>query len=250
MSREECPDPGNPAIAAHYTRFGSATPPPSADADDPQMQFLAKHVPAARDVRILEAGCGNARYSLALHRMGYRNLCAVDLFETIALADIIDYRRSNVAGMPWPDASFDFIVSWSVIHYLADPGVGLGEFRRLLRPGGVAVFSAHTRYSLFSLDRVCRRAAGRARHLEGLRFLSSLEYSHLARRAGLDVIECDGFRFMYYPSRFAERVGKKIHRTLLRGAKLPAARGHSDRLLRSLVAYHSLHAVRHPVEAS
>jgi len=189
----------------------------------------------------MEAGCGNAQYSYALHQLGYRNLSAVDLFDTIGLAGLIDYRQASAADIPWDNGSFDLVFAFSVIDFVPDPGAALREFRRLLRPGGILVISAHTQYSLFTLDRQCRRLLGRAPHLQGTRFRSAWEHNRRIRLAGLDVLETDGFGFIYSPIPVGIRVFKKIHRDVFRGKDLFAEHP-AGRAVRSVIGYHSLHA--------
>jgi ubiquinone/menaquinone biosynthesis C-methylase UbiE len=43
-----------------------------------------------------------------------------------------------VASLPFPDASFDLVVSTLSMHHWADGTAGLAQIRRVLRPGGRA----------------------------------------------------------------------------------------------------------------
>jgi SAM-dependent methyltransferase len=52
-------------------------------------------------------------------------------------------HRMDACRMSFPDQSFDFVHSYSVFHHLGDPGAGLGQVVRILRPGGVAYISLH-----------------------------------------------------------------------------------------------------------
>jgi ubiquinone/menaquinone biosynthesis C-methylase UbiE len=45
----------------------------------------------------------------------------------------------DVASLPFPDASFDLVVSTMSMHHWADPTTGLAEFNRVLRPGARAL---------------------------------------------------------------------------------------------------------------
>jgi ubiquinone/menaquinone biosynthesis C-methylase UbiE len=55
----------------------------------------------------------------------------------------------NAAGeaLPFADRSFDTIVSWDVIEHVQDPARMLGEFNRVLLPGGVALVTAINRWA-------------------------------------------------------------------------------------------------------
>jgi SAM-dependent methyltransferase len=43
--------------------------------------------------------------------------------------------------LPFADASFDLVTCYEAFHYVEDPGRGVGEIRRVLRPGGMALIS-------------------------------------------------------------------------------------------------------------
>lgn len=70
------------------------------------------------------------RARLALHGLRSRLLVA-------------DARR-----LPFPDASFDLVYSWGVIHHSPDTPAAVREIRRVLRPGGSARVMIYKRRSL------------------------------------------------------------------------------------------------------
>ena len=51
----------------------------------------------------------------------------------------IRYERGDALALPFPDASFDAATIAFGLRNLADPGLGLREMARVLRPGGRAV---------------------------------------------------------------------------------------------------------------
>jgi SAM-dependent methyltransferase len=54
------------------------------------------------------------------------------------VADRVTFQVGDVTSLPFPDASFDLVVSTFSLHHWPDPAKGLAEIYRVLLPGGVA----------------------------------------------------------------------------------------------------------------
>jgi SAM-dependent methyltransferase len=94
--------------------------------------------------RILDAACGNGRYSrFLLHQADTdASLTAFDYSQGMlhrARRRLADGRISHVAAdlthLPYAEASFDAIVCGWVLEHLPDPALGLRELARVLQPG-------------------------------------------------------------------------------------------------------------------
>ena len=100
---------------------------------------------AGRDV--LEYGCGTGSQSFFLAQQGARitgiDLSQVAIDQAHAVADAkgldICFRVANAEQVPIQNASFDLICGSGILHHL-DLTRACSELRRLLRPGGRAVF--------------------------------------------------------------------------------------------------------------
>jgi SAM-dependent methyltransferase len=99
----------------------------------------------SRSRSILDAGCGNGRYTRFLLRAAPADalLTAFDLSPRMlkrARRRLHSPRVSHVAAdltrLPYADASFDTIVCGWVLEHLPDPRPGLYELARVLQPGG------------------------------------------------------------------------------------------------------------------
>jgi len=104
---------------------------------------------------VLEVGCG-AGVDLARFARGGATVTGVDL-----ASSAIDLARANFAQqglhgdlrvadgeeLPLPDAAFDLVYAHGVVQYTADPRRLVEECRRVLKPGGEAVFQVYNRIS-------------------------------------------------------------------------------------------------------
>jgi SAM-dependent methyltransferase len=121
--------------------------------------------------RLLEIGVGAGTDHLQWARAG-AECFGVDL--TDAAIDITrerlacyglhsTLRRVDAEILPFPDASFDVVYSWGVIHHSERPEAIVAEVHRVLRPGGVFVGMVYARYSPAVCKLWIRRALLRGR---------------------------------------------------------------------------------------
>jgi SAM-dependent methyltransferase len=97
-----------------------------------------------RSDAILDIGCFACDMLPALKRLGYRNLFGIDLNPAVLGmpdADVIHYTVGDLLSTPWPDDHFGGISAISVIEHGVPDDALCREVGRLLRPGGVFVFS-------------------------------------------------------------------------------------------------------------
>lgn len=97
--------------------------------------------------RILDLGCGTGNLPVSLHVDSADEVVGVDINEErIAVArQLHPERRFECArgeSLPFPDASFDSVVSNVAVPYMNIPKT-LSEVRRVLVPGGKVQFSVH-----------------------------------------------------------------------------------------------------------
>ena len=95
--------------------------------------------------KVLDAGCGPGPISLLL-APAVAQVTAVDLSQAMlhkarqTAADRkltnIEFRLGNLANLPWPDQTFDLIVSRYAAHHWPNPQAVMYELARLLRPNG------------------------------------------------------------------------------------------------------------------
>jgi SAM-dependent methyltransferase len=118
-----------------------------------------------RGKRVLEVGCG-AGTDLARFGKGGAIVTGVDIAPSaIALAKQnfaqqglqADLWEANGEHLPFADASFDVVYAHGVVQYTADDRALVDECRRVLAPGGTAVFQVYNRVSwLNALSKVMK----------------------------------------------------------------------------------------------
>jgi SAM-dependent methyltransferase len=97
---------------------------------------------------LLDAGCGTGLFSArAAHRGA--NVTSLDVGPNL-LAEVAkkcDSERvvGDVQALPFPDASFDVVVSTEVIEHTPEPARAIRELVRVAKPGGTVVITTPNR---------------------------------------------------------------------------------------------------------
>lgn len=89
--------------------------------------------------RLIDIGCGTKPYEAMLSPY-VRDHVGVDLPDGIHGSESVDLFGSAYE-IPADDESFDSAICLSVLEHLEEPAAALTECKRILRPGGVAVYS-------------------------------------------------------------------------------------------------------------
>ncbi len=114
-----------------------------------------------KDVLEIGVGHGSVGQLLALHAKSYTGIDLTEEATEMTTRRFALLERPgkvlqmDAESMTFPDASFDFIWSWGVIHHSADTTRILKEMHRVLRPGGGGVIMVYYRswwsYYLFAI---------------------------------------------------------------------------------------------------
>ncbi len=115
---------------------------------------LARRVTAAAPSRVLEtaAGTGVVTRALASALPGSVDLVATDLNQTmldraaaVGTARAVRWRQADAMALPFDDASFDVVACQFGAMFFPDKARAFSEARRVLRPGGLLLFSVWDR---------------------------------------------------------------------------------------------------------
>lgn len=94
-------------------------------------------------MRALDVGCGpGALTSVLAQRLGAANVCGADPSEPFVQAcraglPGVEVFVAGAEALPFPEDSFDAVLSQLVVNFMGDPVAGVREMARVTRPGGV-----------------------------------------------------------------------------------------------------------------
>ncbi|MCU1366149.1 MAG: hypothetical protein JWN39_1788 [Ilumatobacteraceae bacterium] len=113
------------------------------------VQFLTGDGIAIEGARILDLGCGDGIISAGLASRGAQEVVGVDLQSVdvtylddqarqhdLLVPDNVRFEVCTASHLPFDDAQFDIVVSWSVFEHVADPLSLLREVHRVLKTNG------------------------------------------------------------------------------------------------------------------
>jgi ubiquinone/menaquinone biosynthesis C-methylase UbiE len=112
------------------------------------LNFLRASIDFDPSEAILDIGCGTGEFErLILTECPEQRMVGIDISEKMlrlarkkcSAYPTVTFLRANAAALPFPDQSFDLVVSASAFHYFDQPKVSLEEMRRVLVPGGSVV---------------------------------------------------------------------------------------------------------------
>ena len=112
---------------------------------DELAQRVSQIVPAGG--RVLEVAPGPGFLSVEIAKRGYR-VAGVEISKTFVEIERanaqtagvqIDFRQGDAANIPFPDASFDFVICTAAFKNFTRPAQALADMYRVLRPQGKAL---------------------------------------------------------------------------------------------------------------
>lgn len=184
----------------------------------------------------LDLGCGDGILTdILFQRRGVRpRLVGVDIdhLETAAASRYGFYERVHTCpgdAIPEADATFDYVISNSVLEHIPDLEAVIAEVGRVLKPGGQFAFTvpgpgfhANLYGSLFGgeRDRYLASLDGRLAHYH---YLSADEWSALCARHGLSLDRAEGYLWQAHTRRWetlSRMTGGLLH-AVGRGRKRP-----------------------------
>lgn len=117
------------------SRFDGSTHPETA------FKYLGEN----KNAKILECGAGPGAFTKILQDKGFSNIHVLDFSQGLYFPDqnklTFHQMDFNLEKMPYEDGFFDCAVSWGAVEHLENPFHFMRETHRVLRPGGIFIFS-------------------------------------------------------------------------------------------------------------
>ena len=123
---------------------------PTAVLTTPSAAHLVEFAGVQPGERVLDVGCGTGVVAITAARAG-ADVSALDLTpalleharanEEIAGIGKIDWTEGDAENLPYPDSSFDVVLSQFGHMFAPRPDVAIAEMRRVLKPGGRIAFA-------------------------------------------------------------------------------------------------------------
>lgn len=174
-----------------------------ADVEDTMWYYRALHRHVLRSLggrisgaaKVLDAGCGTggllkrlraAHPEWSLTGLDFSPL-ACELAKSRAGAEVV---QGSVASLPFSGEAFDAVVSCDVVCQVAEPGVAIREFHRVIRPGGWVVLTMPAYAWMFSYH---------DREVGNLRRYTRGEVADLLRTAGFAVVRNTYWNTLPFP---------------------------------------------------
>ncbi len=113
---------------------------------------MIKNITDIQNKQIIDIGCGGGIYTKELALMGAKNVVGLDFSKEILQAakencsgfPNISFIHGDAHSIPYPDETFDIVISRAVIHHLQDIPTFLREASRILKKNGVLILQDRT----------------------------------------------------------------------------------------------------------
>lgn len=112
-------------------------------------EYITKLLGEIEAPEVLDVACGPGGFTGMLTRglNGFDQITGVDLDEEMIERarqnldyENVDFKVIDAADLDYPDNSFDLVSCAFSLHHLPEPADAINEIKRVLKPGGTAVF--------------------------------------------------------------------------------------------------------------
>ena len=132
------------------------------------------------DARVVDIGTGTGANLRLLKQLGFTNVTGIDPSEDAARwcaeKGLGEVQAGDARALPLPDRSVDLVVATDVVEHVDDDHGAVSEIYRVLRPGGIVLFTVPAFPSLWGLQDEVSHHYRRYRMGPFLRMLDKARY--------------------------------------------------------------------------
>jgi ubiquinone/menaquinone biosynthesis C-methylase UbiE len=157
-----------------------------------QWQLIERYLKPGKGEKILDVASGNGFYSEKMAKRG-ATVTGIDMdpvriehANTFHNAHGVVYDLGKAEDLPYPDASFDKVVSVCALEHFNDPQKAVTEMGRVLKPGGTLVLDVDS-FSYREIDEAVRERHRKNYFVNNYFTHESLGKIH--QKAGLRIVE-------------------------------------------------------------
>ena len=163
--------------------------------------------------KLLDAGCGTGWFSAKAVERG-ADVTSMDLGEQLLDQVKKKCRSTTICGsileMPFPNNTFDIVISSEVIEHVPDPIKAIHEMHRVLKPGGSLVLTTPNKLWFFA---IWIANTFKLRPYEGLEnWLSQRRLKSTLKSCGFDIIQFNGIHLFPFIFRCTYPILDFFHR--------------------------------------
>ena len=126
-----------------------------------------RHLPNVHGKRVLEIGCGRGVFARELAERGADLVVADFSPAAVRLAEErlrdrgVETLVADIQAIPFPDDSFDVVISQETVEHVPEPERALAELVRVTRRGGTLILTGPNYLNLLGLYRIALRIVDR-----------------------------------------------------------------------------------------
>ncbi len=179
------------------------------------VELICEKIPALRNAKILEVGCGKGNEIVQLAKRG--GACLGLDFSESAMAWMqtrlakeglrMPLVRGDARSLPFRTDCFDLVFSQGVLEHFANPGDVLQEQRHVMRNGGIIVIEVPNKWNLYTIYKKILMAMKRWPPGWETQY-SPRELKALLAQSGFEILDCVGWDF------FTLKILRKIRKKL------------------------------------
>ncbi len=153
---------------------------------------------------VLDVGCGTGNYTIELAKRG-ADVTGIDSSEEMLLwarqkvkdeRVKVNFQVADALNLPFPDSSFDAVLSNGLLCFLKEPEMALMEMHRVLKPGGRVIVGVLNKWSLWAFFRRIKGLFKDTMYNQA-HFISPPELEGLIGGVGFDVKESKTCLFFF-----------------------------------------------------